>query len=79
MSGPDDPRPGYDWDSYCSARDRFFARVRPQSMRNPPYPPCPEGVPEEWTAEQEEPRRRMGIEDRSAPPPEALVLPADTG
>ena len=49
MSGPDDPRPGYDWDSFCAARDRFFARVRPQAMRNPPPTPCPDSVPEEWT------------------------------
>ncbi len=31
--GPDDPRPGADWASYQAARERFFARVRPQVIR----------------------------------------------
>jgi hypothetical protein len=31
--GPDDPRPGADWASFQAARERFFARVRPQAIR----------------------------------------------
>lgn len=50
MSGPEDPRPGADWDSFRAARESFFARVRPEAMEDPPSSLCPEGVPDEWTS-----------------------------
>jgi hypothetical protein len=56
MNGPEDPRPGYDWDSYCAARERFFARLRLQATPNPTPPSYPQHVPEEWTATDEGPQ-----------------------
>jgi hypothetical protein len=48
VSGPEDPRPGADWETFRSARDRFFARVRPEAMDDPPASMCPGVVPDEW-------------------------------
>lgn len=48
MSGPEDPRPGSDFESFRAARDRFFARVRPEAMDDPPSSLCPDAVPIEW-------------------------------
>jgi hypothetical protein len=42
VSGPDDPRPGADWDSFRAARDRFFAQLRPGAMDGPPRAICPD-------------------------------------
>lgn len=56
MSGPEDPRPDQDWDAFRAARDRFFARVRPEAMEDPPPSLCPEGLPEGWTVDPGEPR-----------------------
>ena len=50
MSGPDDPYPGADWESFRAARERFLARVRPEAMDEPPAPVCPDQVPDEWPA-----------------------------
>lgn len=47
----DEPRPGADWDAFRAARNRFFARVRPEAMDDPPPSICPDGPPHEWTAE----------------------------
>lgn len=44
----DDARPGAGWDAFRAARDRFFARVRPEAMDDPPPSPCPDGPPREW-------------------------------
>ena len=46
--GPEDPRPGSDFESFRAARDRFFARVRPEAMTDPPESLCPEVVPAAW-------------------------------
>ena len=54
--GPEDPRPGSDWESFRAARERFLARVRPEAMDDPPESLCPEVVPEEWAVDPEEPR-----------------------
>jgi hypothetical protein len=35
VSGPEDPRPGYDWASYRAARDRYLASIRPQAVPDP--------------------------------------------
>lgn len=32
--GPEDPCPGYDWDAYCAARERLFARLRSQAVQH---------------------------------------------
>jgi hypothetical protein len=48
VSGPEDPRPGADWETFRSARERFFARVRPEAMDDPPAAVCPDALPEEW-------------------------------
>lgn len=50
MTGPEDPRPDSDWESFRGARDRFFARVRPEAMDEPPESVCPEVVPREWSS-----------------------------
>ena len=50
MTGPDDPRPGSDFAAFRAARDRFFARVRPEAMDDPPQSICPDAIPEEWKA-----------------------------
>jgi hypothetical protein len=47
----EDPRPGCDWEAYRSARDRFFAAVRPEAMSDPPSSPCPDAPPVEWTVD----------------------------
>lgn len=48
MSALDDPRRGADWDAFRAARDRFFARVRPEAMDVPSVAVCPDAPPEEW-------------------------------
>jgi hypothetical protein len=48
--GPEDPRPGADWDAFRAARERFFSTARPEAMEDPPPSICPDGVPGEWTA-----------------------------
>ena len=50
VSGIEDPRRG-DWEAFRAARDRFFARVRPEAMDDPPASVCPDALPEEWTAD----------------------------
>jgi hypothetical protein len=50
VSGPEDPRPGADWDSFRAARQRFLARVRPEAMDDPPGAICPDEVPVMWPA-----------------------------
>jgi hypothetical protein len=52
--GPEDPRPGGDWDAYRAARERFFSVVRPEAMEDPPASICPDGVPEAWTSQSED-------------------------
>lgn len=49
MSGLGDPHPS-DWEAFRAARDRFFARVRPEAMDDPPPSICPDVPPEEWKA-----------------------------
>lgn len=51
MSGLDDPFPVSDWDSFRAARDRFFARVRPEAMDEPPASICPDAPPDRWPEE----------------------------
>ena len=51
MIGPEDPQPGFDWDSFRTARERFFARVRPEAMAVIVPSLCPDGVPPDWIAE----------------------------
>ena len=46
--GPEDPRPGSDWDAFRAARERFLARVRPEAMDDPPESLCPDVLPAEW-------------------------------
>lgn len=48
MSGPEDPRPDSDWRAFRAARDRFFAKARPQAMDEPPVPICPDAIPDSW-------------------------------
>ncbi len=50
--GPEDPRPGTDWHAFRAARDRFFAKVRPEAMDDPPELVCPDSPPKEWTSEE---------------------------
>jgi hypothetical protein len=52
-AGPDDPMPRADWTAFQTARDRFFAQVRPAAMTQPSTPLCPEAVPGEWTIDAE--------------------------
>jgi hypothetical protein len=49
VSGAEDLRPGCDWASFRAARDRYFARVRPEAMDEPVPSLCPDDVPAEWT------------------------------
>ncbi len=49
MSGLEDPRPEASWDAFREARERFFARVRPEAMDHPPQPLCPNVWPLQWT------------------------------
>ena len=46
--GPGDPPPASDWESLRAARNRFFARVRPEAMDDPPPSTCPDAPLEEW-------------------------------
>lgn len=52
VSGPEDPRPGADWDAFRAARDRFFAQVRAEAMEEPPRSVCPDVAPDDWTADR---------------------------
>lgn len=54
MSGLDDPYPAGDWESFRAARNRFFARVRPEAMDDPPAPICPDALPDVWPASMPE-------------------------
>ena len=53
MCDPDTPRPDSDWLAFQEARERFFARVRPEAMAEPVPSLCPEGVPVEWMGDTE--------------------------
>jgi hypothetical protein len=64
VTGPEDPRPGADWDAFRAARDRFLARVRPESMDDPPPLICPDAVPEVWPGRADGPGPQGG-----EPPP----------
>jgi hypothetical protein len=48
VSALEDPFPTGDWESFRAARDRFFAKVRPEAMDDPPASICPDALPEEW-------------------------------
>ncbi len=56
--GPEDPRPAGDWESFRAARERFFSRVRPEAMDDPPQSVCPDAPPEEWSGEDGGGKRR---------------------
>jgi hypothetical protein len=56
VSGLDDPYLGGDWESFRTARDRFFARVRPEAMDRPNPSLCPNALPEGWTSDDERER-----------------------
>ena len=49
MSGLEDPCPEASWDAFREARERFFSRVRPEAMDDPPPSVCPDRLPLEWT------------------------------
>ena len=53
MSSPD-----ADWDAFRAARERFFARVRPEAMEDHRGGACPDVVPADWPAWEEEARQR---------------------
>ncbi len=46
MSGPEDPRPGYDWDAYRAARDAYLARFRRQADEGEAAPTWTDGGPQ---------------------------------
>ena len=51
MSALEDPFPAGDWESFRAARDRFFAKVRPEAMDDPPPSICPDALPEGWMSD----------------------------
>ncbi len=55
MSGPEDPRPDGDWDSFRAARDRFLSKARPEAMDDPPPCVCPDALPEGWASRADGP------------------------
>ena len=61
MRGLEDPYPAGDWESFRAARDRFFARVRPEAMDDPPPSLCPDALPADL---------REGIDDEARTPDE---------
>jgi hypothetical protein len=59
VSGPEHPFAVGDWESFRAARDRFFAKVRPEAMDDPPASVCPDALPAEQThADDQAPEER---------------------
>lgn len=63
MSGAGDPFPIGDWESFRAARDRFFAKARPEAMDEPPPSICPDAPLAEWSGIDESRRGDHGRSD----------------
>jgi hypothetical protein len=62
-----------DWEAFQAARDRFFNRVRPEALAQPPASPCPDTPPLEWprAPERDDPESPAG----AAEPTGNVTLP----